>query len=281
MVRLVDHLKSLGLSAAAAREALRSGKVSVSGWLCGDAGRLVDPATVRYQPSAPRVTLGRDPWIVHKDPWLVVIHKPSGLLSVAAPGRREEATAVGWVARRLGRAFTVHRLDEGTSGLLLVALDETTRDALKALFADHRVERRYLAIVAGRFPGEPRMVRTTLVRDRGDGRRGSGPGGEYAATELRGLGPVGPAASLVEARLETGRTHQVRIHLAESGHPVLGDPLYGPAGSARACPRLALHAAVLGFVHPVTGEALRFEAPLADDLEAWRRAKVEAATPPA
>lgn len=277
-MRLVDHLKSLGLSAHAAREALRSGKVWVDGYPTADAGREVDPRRVIHEPAAPRVRMGLDPFVVHADERLVVLWKPSGLLSVAAPGRRDEHTAVGWVTHRFGQGLAVHRLDEGTSGLLLVARDEVTRDRLKADFAEHRVERRYLAFVAGQFPTGPRMVRGTLVRDRGDGRRGSGAGGEYAATELWGRGPVGPHASLVEARLETGRTHQVRIHLAESGHPVLGDPLYGPRGSARACPRLALHAYVLGFRHPSTGRSLRFEAPLADDLERWRRETLARAT---
>lgn len=275
----MDHLKSLGLSAHAAREALRSGKVWVDGFPTADAGREVEPRRITYEPDAPRVRMGLDPFVVHVDPQLVVIWKPSGLLSVAAPGRRDERTAVGWVSHRLGQGLAVHRLDEGTSGLLLVARDPATRDRLKADFAEHRVERRYLAFVAGQYPTGTRVVRSTLVRDRGDGKRGSAPGGEEAVTELAGRGPVGPAASLVEARLETGRTHQVRIHLAEGGHPVLGDPLYGPRGSARACPRLALHAYVLGFRHPSGGRPLRFEAPLADDLEAWRREALARATP--
>ena len=118
------------------------------------------------------------------------------------------------------------------------------------------------------------------MRDRGDGRRGSlerhlEPDAQVTAkeaiTEVRCLERLPTGVSLVEATLHTGRTHQVRVQLAEAGFPVLGDTLYGPPSVSRKGPRLALHAAVLGFEHPRTGEKLRFEAPLADDLERYRR----------
>ena len=114
-------------------------------------------------------------------------------------------------------------------------------------------------------------VRNTLVEDRGDGRRGAGPGGKAATTHLRAVEAVGRRCSMVEARLETGRTHQVRIHLAEAGFPVLGDRVYAPRGVAAVGPRLALHAWRPGLQHPMTGQTLQLEAPLADDLEHLRR----------
>jgi 23S rRNA pseudouridine1911/1915/1917 synthase len=122
--------------------------------------------------------------------------------------------------------------------------------------------------VQGEFP-ETATVRNTLVRDRGDGLRGSGPGGKPAATHFKRVELL-RGATLVEARLETGRTHQVRIHLAELGHPVLGDRLYGPR-VANAAPRLALHAWRLAFKHPFGGKEVKVEVPLADDMDRLRR----------
>lgn len=270
-LRLVDHLKALGHGAHGARELLRTGKVRVDGWVTADAARPVEPGRVVVDPSAPRVVVGRDALVVWHDAHLLVVAKPSGMLSVAAPGRHDEATVVGSLARRFGEAFTVHRLDEGTSGLMVVARSARVRDLLKEQFAAHTVERVYVAFVRGRPLRAAWTVDSTLVRDAGDGRRGSGPGGERAVTHLSRVGPLGDDASAVHARLETGRTHQVRIHLSEAGHPVLGDTLYGRGGPV--VPRLALHACVLGFRHPVEDRPLRWMSPLADDLAAWARGR--------
>jgi len=198
------------------------------------------------------------------------------MLSVSAPGRQDVRSVVGVVRHILGAAFPVHRLDEDTSGLMMVALTEECRLRIKETLFNHRVERGYLALVSGRFPDTPFTVRTRLVRNRGDGLRGSGrdeddDGAREAITHLALRERIGNLYSLVEARLETGRTHQVRIHLSEKGYPILGDRLYAPPGAARLSPRTALHAFRLGIAHPFTGEVLSFEAPLADDLEALRR----------
>jgi 23S rRNA pseudouridine1911/1915/1917 synthase len=268
-VRLLDVLKDRGLSNRDARQALERGKVSLLGIPTSDAGREVEPAFVVVRPDAPRLTPGRDLVIVHRDDHLAVLWKPSGMLSVPAP--RRSGSALGTASHLLGEALPVHRIDEETSGLLLVARSPSVQASLKELFERHAVERRYLAIVSGAFRGE-RTFRSRLVRDRGDGLRGSGddPSGKEAITHVRLVEPL-DRASLVEATLETGRTHQVRIHLAEAGHPLLGEPLYAsPAVRARA-PRLALHSAVIGFEHPVTGRPVRFETLLPDDLEALRR----------
>jgi 23S rRNA pseudouridine1911/1915/1917 synthase len=139
-------------------------------------------------------------------------------------------------------------------------------------FRLHTTQRRYLAIAVGRV--RQRTIESRLVRDRGDGRRGSGEGddGKVAITHVAPLEHYGDGYTLVECRLETGRTHQIRIHLAESGHPLCGERVYAsPARRGRQvddsqAPRVMLHAAELGFVHPVSGADLRFESPLPDDI---------------
>ena len=158
---------------------------------------------------------------------------------------------------------------------MMVALTEECQRRIKEVLYAHRIERGYLALVHGRFPSASCTLRSQLTRNRGDGLRGSTTEADEddlreAVTHFKLQEHLG-SASLVEARLETGRTHQVRIHLSEKGYPVLGDKLYGSTAVARAAPRLALHAFLLGLQHPLTGEALTFEAPLADDLEILRR----------
>ncbi len=280
-VRLLDHLRGQGLDGRALRKALATGKVRVHDVPTADGGRLVDPRSVRVWHQAPRMVVGRDPAVIHKDPHLAVLWKPPGWLSVAAPGRGKDDNIVSWAARILGRSMPVHRLDEGTSGLLLVARSPQAQSALKALWARHEVERRYLALVHGNFPRDPVVVQNTLVRDRGDGKRGSGlgPGAQEAETHFQRMEQLAQHASLIEAVLKTGRTHQVRIHLGELGHPVLGDTLYAKPGIARRARRLSLHAAVIAFRHPMTGKRLHLQAPLADDLEKLRRHLAEPAEP--
>ena len=273
-VRLIDHLKSLGLSNREARRYLGSGKVRYMGVPTADAGRLVEPERVTVDPRAPRIRVGRDPALIYRDEHLAVAWKPPGLLSVAAPRRGRDPNLISLMARILGEAHPVHRLDEDTSGLLIVARSARAREAMIPLFAEHAVERIYQALVCGIFPGEPLTIADTLVEDRGDGRRGAGrgPGAVPATTHLRRLSVLGERTSLVEARLETGRKHQVRIHLSEAGYPVLGDARYGGGRARHRARRLALHAWRLSFTHPITGRALSFEAPLADDLEQLKRA---------
>lgn len=279
-IPLFDHLRQ-SHTAAEARQLLSTGKVRLHGVPTSDGGRAVDPADVTVDPRAPRCTPGRDLAVVWRDAHLAVVWKPPGLLSVPAPGRSRDDNVLARVGGLFGAAHAIHRLDEGTSGLLVVALREAAQQPMKAQFERHTVERRYLALVSGRAPEGPVRVATHLVRDRGDGLRGSRERlpqdspllrqeSVSAITVLRRLEALS-GASLVEAQLETGRTHQVRIHCAELGFPILGDPLYAPRRLAVAAPRLALHAAVLGFTHPVSGQPLRFVAALADDLERLRR----------
>jgi 23S rRNA pseudouridine1911/1915/1917 synthase len=275
MARLIDELRARGLSAATARQLLATGKVFFAGVPTADPGRDVAADAVEVRPAAPRLVPGRDLVLLWHDGDLAIVVKPAGMLAVPATGRRREQSVVSVVHRLLGAAWPVHRLDEPTSGLMMVALSERCQRAIKDLLFHHRIERRYQALARGRFSATPRTVRTLLGRNRGDGRRGSVDEGEVegkeAVTHLALLEGCGRSASRVEARLETGRTHQVRIHLAEAGHPVLGDELYGDAGAARMAPRLALHATVLALTHPLTSEHLSFSIPLADDIEQLRR----------
>ena len=266
---MLDHVVATGVSGRQAREMLKTGKVWYRGVPTADVGRDIDPTAVEIRPRSPRIVVGRDPVVVFKDETLAVVWKPAEMLAVPAQGRRDEGSVSAIVGRILGSALVVHRLDEGTSGLMLFARETRMQEALKSLFERHEIERRYLAIVAG-DTAEAYTVDTILTRDRGDGLRGSGDEGKRAITHFRRIERL-QGASLVEARLETGRTHQVRIHSAEHGQAILGDPLYASPTNRGRSPRLALHAAVLGFAHPKTNVKHRFEAPLADDLEALRR----------
>ncbi len=231
--------------------------------------------------------------IRHLDEHVVVVEKPSGINSVRHPlelAWAEDRRAldptlqdvVQWaIARQLGRPTKslprlriVHRLDKETSGLLAFARSALGERELGLQFRKHTVVRRYLAVVPGYLP--PQTIRSTLVRDRGDGRRGSTrqpdasgkPAVTHVSVEERLNG-----YTLLSCRLETGRTHQIRIHLSEAGHKVCGDKVYDrwiksdPEPDASSAPRLALHATELGFVHPATGAALHWAMPLPGDLQ--------------
>ena len=295
MPRLIDVLPEHDLSGGAARRALQSGKVFLDGVPTADGGRDVDVDRVQVRLNAPRLTPGRDLAVLYRDDDIVVIWKPAGMLSVPAGRSGGHVNAVGIVRRLFDSAIAVHRLDEDTSGVMLVARTEEAAAALKDQWAEHDVERRYHALVVGHLGAKPRRITSQVVRDRGDGLRGSiSPVNGWrglrkrlkpdhvpdrrtareCTTTVRRLETAGAQASLVEAVLETGRTHQVRIHLSELGHPVLGETLYAARKVQHAAPRLALHAAVLGFQHPRTGQPKRFAVPLADDLEKVRRTLV-------
>jgi 23S rRNA pseudouridine1911/1915/1917 synthase len=177
----------------------------------------------------------------------------------------------------VARPGIVHRIDKDTSGLLVVAKTDRAHDGLARQFKDHSIERRYLAIVSG-IPAPPAgTVKSWIGRADNDRkkmavqREGRG---KHAVTHFRMLEALDRAA-LIECRLETGRTHQVRVHMAHIGHPLLGDPLYarGKTGANRALletlgfARQALHAARLGFIHPVTSAALSFESQMPHDMQ--------------
>jgi 23S rRNA pseudouridine1911/1915/1917 synthase len=174
--------------------------------------------------------------------------------------------------RRVPPVRAVHRIDRETSGLVVFARNVPAGRILAEQFRLHTTHRRYLALVVGRMGAG--TIRSHLLRDRGDGRRGSAEGeeGKLAVTHVAPVEHFGGDYTLMECRLETGRTHQIRIHMTESGHPLCGERVYfptrrgGPEDRSRA-PRVMLHAAELGFVHPVTGEELRFTSPLPADIK--------------
>jgi 23S rRNA pseudouridine1911/1915/1917 synthase len=277
---------------------VRSRFVTVNGNLCTDAGRRLkaeEVVKVLVQPAAAPPS-ENDVVIRHLDQHLVVVEKPSGMTS----NRHVEER--GWPARRKqiqptldellprviaarekrrskgGRGVPppvrpVHRLDRETSGLMVFARTIAAERHLGQQFRRHTTERRYLAIVQGDVKAQ--TISSQLVRDRGDGRRGSTKQpdvGKQATTHVRPIERL-DGYTLIECRLETGRTHQIRIHLAELGHPVCGEKVYHqplggkPRKDASGAPRIALHAAELGLVHPISGEQLHWKMELPADLQ--------------
>ncbi|HSI79900.1 MAG TPA: RluA family pseudouridine synthase [Solirubrobacterales bacterium] len=211
--------------------------------------------------------------IVHADDALAVIEKPAGLVVHPAPGHRGR-TLVDELAGLLGggedpeRPGIVHRLDRDTSGLMVVARTDEAHRRLAAMIKARDVERAYLALVTGRLRSRSGTIDAPLGRDyRAPERRAvRGRGARPARTHFEVLELL-PADTYLEARLETGRTHQIRAHFAAIGHPLAGDPDYGSAGR-HGLERQFLHSARLGFVHPLTGERIELESELPEDLVA-------------
>ena len=240
------------------------------------------------KPAPPR-TPGPFAEIVYSDDAVVVANKPAGLTTMRHPDEAEEfgprgkaylpKTLADLLPAMLGtpgaKVYPVHRIDRDTSGLVAFARTPAAAEHLGKQFRKHTVDRRYLALVRG-APAD-RRIESMFVRDRGDGRRGSGVAdGKRAVTHVKVLERFA-AFALVECRLETGRTHQVRIHLGEAGAPLCGETVYDrpvngkplPDGSGAARPML--HAARLGFVHPDTGEPMSWEAAPPADFAALLR----------
>jgi len=286
----------LRISRGAVLRAIRQRQVNLDGKPCTDPHRRIHTGSrvvvlqfPRPQPRDTRIA----PIIRFADRDLLVVEKPAGLTTMrhaseaAEFGRRGKRFLPKTLAelllelmargRQLGRArlFAVHRVDKDTSGLVVFARTREAERHLGQQFRAHSVERRYLALVRG--TAQSRRIDSWLVRDRGDGRRGScrqEGAGKRAITHISVLERLGDY-SLVECRLETGRTHQVRIHLGEAGIPICGErvydrPLHGrptlPDGSGLT--RVALHASVLGFNHPRTGQLLSWKSPLPRDMSA-------------
>lgn len=270
-----------GLSRERVKALLDDGRIELGGRAVSQASlkpaagtpwRIIVPAAVPLEAVAQDIALT----VVHEDAELIVVDKPAGLVVHPAAGNldgtlvnallhhcRGQLSGIGGVAR----PGIVHRIDKDTSGLLVVAKTNAAHEGLARQFADHSIMRAYKCVTAGQPAPPAGTVRGAIARsshDRkkmalvGDGR------GKHAVTHYRTLATLDDAA-LVECRLETGRTHQVRVHLASIGHSLLGDPVYGRAPS-RLRPilarldfrRQALHAAELGFVHPVSGDRLHF-----------------------
>ena len=240
----------------------------------GDRGAIELRPTLQSQAFKPEAM---DLAVVYEDAHLRVIDKPAGLVVHPAPGNWSGTLLNGLLARDtqaalLPRAGIVHRLDKDTSGLMVVARTRAAMDALVALIAAREVSRQYLALAHKPWAGaKQQSVALAVGRDPRNRLRMAAvdlahQAGKPARTDITLLSNTGQGC-FVHCALHTGRTHQIRVHMAAIGHPLVGDPLYGGAPAAGLV-RQALHATKLAFVHPATGEALRFHAPLPADLAA-------------
>lgn len=290
---IVRNLKP-DLSWSRIKKLIAQGHIKISKDVCLDPARRVRVAEeVELLVKPDGKALGKQELVIrHLDEHLVVVEKPAGVNSVRHPAERTwkesrkslSPTLEDLVTKQIAflskkdvksksaRLRVVQRLDKETSGLLVFARTADAERGLGMQFFNHSVERKYLALIPGTIA--PQSIESILVRDRGDGRRGSAPfsqPGKKAVTHVH-LVEKFQAFTLVGCQLETGRTHQIRIHLAEKGSPVCGEKVYRttangtilPDGSG--FPRLALHAAELGFIHPISGEPMHWNMALPEDF---------------
>ena len=251
----------------------------------GEAFTVGVPPVVADHPEAQAIPLT----VVYEDDDLIVVDKPAGLVVHPAPGNPDRTLVNALLAHcagtlsgigGVGRPGIVHRLDKDTGGLMVAAKNDLAHQGLARQFADHSLDRAYNAVVWGQ---------PTLRQGSIEGNIGRSPrnrkkmaivarGGRPALTHYRVLRPVGTHASLIECRLATGRTHQIRVHMASRGHSVIGDPLYGGRRPRKGTPPTlrqelegfqyqALHAVLIGFVHPRSGERLRFSSELSSNIK--------------
>lgn len=285
-----------GLSRARIQALLAQGQVWSDGVTVVDAAKRVKggqrfdiflPDPEPAEPVAQTIPLD----IVHEDSALLVLDKPAGLVVHPAPGNPDRTLVNALLAHcgaglsgigGVARPGIVHRLDKDTSGLMVVAKNDLAHAGLSAQFADRSLSRDYLALVRGVPQPRSGRIEGAIGRDPRNRKRMAlvRAGGRHAATRYRVLrvfvAAGQPVASLVECALETGRTHQIRVHLTSIGHPLVGDPLYGgpvrgkgpEAALFKGFPRQALHATRLRFRHPVSGEPMQFERPLPADMKA-------------
>ena len=287
-------LTSFHLSRKDGLNALKSRKVLICGGACVDPqrrvkiGQHIQLERESKEPEKPRVpAIAREIVVRHVDEHIVVVEKPAGLTTVR---HADEVASLGKRAKKFlpptlvdllpavlakigkhakGRIRAVHRIDKETSGLVVLARTPDAESKLGKQFRAHSTGRHYLALVRG--PAKDARIESHLVADRGDSRRGSGTGGQLAITHVRVIEPLGDFA-LVECRLETGRTHQVRIHLGEAGTPLCGErvydrPLHGaPLPDCSGAKRPLLHAAYLALDHPATGKRMEWHAKVPNDM---------------
>jgi 23S rRNA pseudouridine1911/1915/1917 synthase len=261
-------------SRSAAQRLIDDGRVTVDGevrakrhrvaagelvaWAAPEAPAPIDPATVPFD-------------VPYEDEHLLVVDKPAGVVVHPARGHPTGTLAQALTGRAAGgeegRAGIVHRLDRDTSGLLVVARSEEAHRRLKDALQRRDITREYAALVLGRPPARTGTIDAPIGRDRRVRTRMSTETDEprEARTHFE-IAHAYPEATLLTVRLETGRTHQIRVHLQAIGHPVAGDPEYGGAG-AFGLPRQFLHAARLAFAHPFTGDPVEVTSPLPDDLQ--------------
>lgn len=280
-----------GLSRERIKALIAKGAVTIGGAVAASASAKAGagtPFTIALTRPEPLDTPAQDiPLdVVFEDAHLIVVDKPAGLVVHPAAGNRDgtlvnallhhcagQLSGIGGVAR----PGIVHRIDKDTSGLLVVAKSDAAHEGLARQFADHSIARTYLAVAAGHVAARKGTISGRIGRSATNRKKmavlaGDSARGKHAVTHYKVLEKLNDC-SLVECRLETGRTHQVRVHLASIGHPLLGDPVYGrtpaplrPLLKALGFARQALHAESLGFDHPVTGERMEFHAELPADM---------------
>lgn len=278
-----------GESWSRVRRLLQGRHIQVNGNLCVDEGRKLKPKDVVKILDNSQATIPRDAdvQIRYMDQHIVIVEKPAGMTTLRHaeerdwPSRRKQVQPTldevlpkviaqhdktrPPKGKRPARIRPVHRLDRETSGLMIFARTPEAEQKLVQMFRKHELHRQYTAIVQGRL--EAQTITSNLVRDRGDGKRGSTTlkdVGQHAVTHVKPVEFL-DGYTVVECRLETGRTHQIRIHLSELGHVLCGEKMYHTPLFQKAvpdtsgAPRIALHAAELGLAHPITGEPLHFK----------------------
>lgn len=276
------------ISRSYVQKLIERGSVTVNGDFCNEkkwktkVGDLI--AIEIPDPESPDVMPENIPLdIVYEDDDVIIVDKPAGLVVHPANGNAS-GTLVNALLFHCGehlssingviRPGIVHRIDKDTSGLLMVAKSDRAHVSLSEQLAEHSITRRYVAIVYNSFKEDEGTVDAPIGRDPGSriknavlmpGTKGAD-SAKRAVTHYRVLERFG-RYTMIEARLETGRTHQIRVHMSYIGHPLLGDQLYGPAKNKAGAKRQMLHAKVLGFMHPVSGEYMEFESPLPEDME--------------
>ncbi|WIL39315.1 RluA family pseudouridine synthase [Kurthia sp. YJT4] len=214
--------------------------------------------------------------IVYEDADVLVVNKPKGMVVHPAPGHTTGTLVNGLMHQvtdlsginGVMRPGIVHRIDKDTSGLLMVAKNGLAHESLVQQLVDKSVTRRYIALVHGHIPHDKGTIDAPIGRDKKDRQKmGIVDEGKHAVTHFQVIGRFGVDYTLVQCRLETGRTHQIRVHMNYIGYPLVGDPKYGPKKTMDIGGQ-ALHAGVLGFVHPRTNEYLEFEAPMPQEFDA-------------
>lgn len=293
---LAELLADAGLSRSRLRALIDQGHVIAGGVTIDDASRRVKagqefhvhvPASAPALPVAQAIPLS----IIHEDADLLVIDKAAGMVVHPAAGN-PDGTLVNALLHHCGDSLSgiggvrrpgiVHRLDKDTSGLMVVAKTDRAHQALSAQFADRSLSRTYQAVVWGVPNPRAGEINANIGRHPTDRKRMAvlDKGGKVAITRYSTVRPLGLAAALIECKLLTGRTHQIRVHMTHAGYPLVGDPVYGRVrhgrtrglsdGSRQALesfPRQALHAAAIEFIHPATGSKVRFETVLPDDFK--------------